>query len=159
MKLIGPIALCMALATSAQALVAGPPSGAGLAGTKAYVDWIYRSLPNAPTDHVRYAPALRRWMDRDAAYSARRSEVGALDGIPFCGCQDFDAGYRFETHVVATATGATARVRLHNGTRSLMKIDLVPSRRGWLVSDVHSKDTPSLLALLRREVPREEKDK
>lgn len=117
MKRFGLIGLCAALAASGQAWAGGPPSGAGLAGAKAYVDWIYRSLPNDhfDIDQLRYTPELRRWMDRDRAYSARRNEVGALDGIPFCDCQDFDGNYRFATRIVRTPDGATARVRLRNG--------------------------------------------
>lgn len=152
------LALCAALAAGGPAL-AEPRPGGGLANAKAYVDWIYRSIRGDRFDfrQVRFTLELRQWMDRDARYSASKGEVGALDGIPFCDCQDFDPNYRFETQIVRTATGASARVRLRNGQWSQVTVDLVPSHRGWLVSDVHTKTMPSLLAYLRQEVPREEK--
>ena len=162
MKLFGWVGLGAALAAGGQATAAGPPTPAGMVGAKAYVDWIYRSLPNDDfddADGVRYAPELRRWLERDRAWSARTGYVGAIDAVPFCDCQDTTDNYRFESRVVKTAAGATAHVRLRNGGWQVFRIDLIASPRGWLVADVHSKDMPSLLAHLRREVPREEKDR
>jgi len=47
-------------------------------------------------------------------------------------------------------------VMLRNEKTGRFTIDLILSNGRWLVADVHSPDTPSFLALLRREVPREE---
>ncbi len=77
-------------------------------------------------------------------------DVGALDGDPICDCQDQQI-----TDVAVEATPLSpghvrARVRFRNfGRPQDLTLDLALGRRGWRVDDVHSRETPSLIALLR----------
>jgi len=77
--------------------------------------------------------------------------VGALDGDPICDCQDQQI-----TDVAVEAKPLSpghvrARVRFRNfGRPQDVTLDLALGRHGWRVDDVHTRDTPSLIALLRQ---------
>jgi len=143
----------------ALAAPAGAATPAELGQAKAYVEGIYRAIPG-PFDYasVRYAPELKALMDRDRAYSKATGDIGVADGVPFCDCQDTAPNYRIMSSSVAArgATGAIVTVMLRNEKTRRFTVDLLLSKGHWLVRDVHSPDTPSFLALLRREVPGEE---
>ena len=137
------------------ATAAAPP----LADAKAYVISIYRQIPgHFDYGRVHYSSTLGVLIRRDSAFSRRSGDVGAIEAVPFCGCQDTDPDYR----IIATsvkplgAKGAAVSVLLHNGTDQRFTIDLVREQEEWRVADVHGPDVPSLLALLQRGVPREE---
>ena len=136
------------------ATTAAPP----LADAKAYVVSIYRQIPGHFDDsRVRYSSKLGALIRRDNAFSRRSGDVGAIEAVPFCGCQDTDPDYR----IVATsvkplgAKGAAVSVLLHNDADERFTVDLVREQDEWRVADVHGPDVPSLLALLPRAVPRE----
>lgn len=78
-------------------------------------------------------------------------DVGILDGDPICDCQDA-AGLRL-THLAINAAGpgrAQAVVTLRfSGEIRPLKLDLVATRAGWRVADIHTSDTPSLAGLLQ----------
>jgi len=95
---------------------------------------------------------------RDGAFSRRSGDVGAIEGIPFCSCQDTDPDYRILKTAVKPlgSNGAMVSVLLHNGTDQRFTIELVRQQGTWRIADVHAPDVPSLLTLLEREVPREE---
>jgi hypothetical protein len=148
--------LAGALAFAAPAEAATP---AQLRQAKAYVEGIYRTIPGR-FDYAaaHYAPELKNLVDRDGAWSRASGDVGVVDGIAFCDCQDTAPNYRIMSSSVAArgATGAIVTVMLRNEKTGRFTIDLILSRGHWLVADIHSPETPSFLGLLRREVPREE---
>lgn len=149
--IFGLLSLLVCLAAAA------PP----LSDAKAYVIGIYRQIPENFDYHtVRYAARLGGLLRRDAAFSRRSGDVGVLDGVPFCDCQDTTPNYRILQSAVESrgSNGAAVSVQIRNGSENRrFTIDLVHEGGEWLVADVHGHDTPSLLALLEREVPREEK--
>ena len=148
--------LAGALACSAPAGAATP---AELRRAKAYVERIYRAIPGRfDYASVHYARELKNLVDRDAAWSRTSGDVGVVDGIAFCDCQDTAPNYRIMSSSVAArgTTGAVVTVILRNERTGRFMVDLILSRGHWLVADIHSPETPSFLGLLRREVPREE---
>jgi hypothetical protein len=150
------LALMMSLALAAPAGAATP---AELGRAKAYIEGIYRTIPGR-FDYaaVHYAPELKRLIDRDGAWSRASGDVGVVDGIPFCDCQDTARNYRIMSSSVAAhgASGAIVTVMLRNEKTGRFAVDLILSQGHWLVADIHSPETPSFLGLLRREVPGEE---
>lgn len=146
MRLTG---LALSLSAMSSAALA---SSADVSAAQRYVDRIYTELPSNSFNlrEVRYAKELGALIDRDAAVP--EGYVGALDFVPFCGCQDFGPDYAFTSRVVATAKGATVTVDLTNVGRQRFRIDLVDSPIGWVVADVHGPDIPSLLAFMRANV-------
>jgi len=123
-----------------------------LVSAKTYVDGIYRALPEDGFDYrkVRYAPILRALIAKDDRIGAAIGGVNLIDAVPFCECQDTDAGYHFETRGVATASGAMVHVRLTNGSTQNFSIDLVPLAGRWAIADIHGPSIRSFTAYLRR---------
>ncbi|WP_116091073.1 DUF3828 domain-containing protein [Sphingomonas crusticola] len=143
-----PLLLCLA--------AAAPP----LANAEAYVIGIYRQIPGDFNFRmVRYSSKLGALMRRDDALARRTGGVGALDWVPFCECQDTDPSYRIRSSSVQPrgSNGAIVSILLRNGSDERFTVDLVRERGLWRVADVHGPSTPSLLALLQRQIPREEK--
>lgn len=128
------------------ATVAGSPSAA--------VDEVYRKFVFAMGDYRKapWSAELRNWLARDDR-ATPRGEVGVFDWVPFCGCQDTP------THPVHTKTisrsGSSARVEAFLG-RDRFVYDMRLEGNRWVIADIHSHDTPSILLMLRRAVPREE---
>lgn len=127
---------------------------------RAYVAAIYRRIPQQSFDYrtIDYGRELTDLMARAARFSEVSGDVGPLDGIPFCDCQDNDANYRV-MHISSTtrAHGLTkVSVDLRNGDVQRFTVDVAQDHGRWRVIDVHSHGMPSLLAYLRREVPRSE---
>ncbi|WCT73443.1 hypothetical protein PQ455_17845 [Sphingomonas naphthae] len=148
------------VAIGAALVVAGPAEAVDntLPGACAFVAHLYTILPAAGRDMTPYAPPLRALMARDAAYSETSGDVGALDAMPLCDCQDMAADYRVTT-LRATAPArnrATVVVSLRNGGIRRFRLDLSWGGKEWLVEDIHGPTIPSLLAHLTREVPAEE---
>ena len=91
---------------------------------------------------------------REDARLTPKGDVGAIDGDPFCDCQD-DAGLKVKVGAVSLTdpSHATARVDLRfteerpQETRRV-DLDLVDVHGHWRVYDVKTKDLPSLRALL-----------
>ncbi len=80
-----------------------------------------------------------------------QGEIGVLDQNPICDCQDFDRiKLRSITFLHRNAIRATANVRFTNlHTTSVLKYTLTKSKRGWRVTDIATKDMPSLVAFLQ----------
>jgi hypothetical protein len=102
-----------------------------------------------------YAPALRKLIERDAALPPT-GEVGTLDWDPVCDCQDTDgiSELRIVLAQHPPAHKATAYVTFRKFTITHVTLDLDQTRGRWLIVDVHTKRTPSLVAFLRRSVSR-----
>ena len=141
--------MIVAIILAAAAAAAAPAGGA-----QAYAEAIYRRLPDDRFDfrQVRYAPVLRNLLAREAA--AAHGEVGLIDSVPFCACQDTAEDYAFTTEVrPAPADRAEVLVHLRNGGRSTFRLDMVRLRTGWAVADIHGPERPSLVAYLQRSLP------
>jgi hypothetical protein len=143
-------------------LSAGPVSAQDLVSAQVFVAGLYAAYQGAAyhgngPDYLGrqakgvFSPRLLGLIHRDQALTPK-GDVPALDGDPICDCQDTGGLKVTDLKVTAAAQGrATATVRLHfpDEARAL-KLDLVPTGGGWRVDDVHSADTPSLAAFLRR---------
>lgn len=147
--------LCaLALVTGARA---APPSPAS---AKAFVERLYRAAGLETFDYhsVRFAPALAALIRRDEASSSRTGTAGALEANPFCECQDTAEDYRLLSSSVAPRgpNGARVIVSVRNEGLKRFVVDVDWIGGGWRVADVQGPESGSLLAYLRREVPREE---
>ncbi len=104
---------------------------------------------NAPDARQVLAPGLLALVDADR--KAAGGEVGALDFDPFCGCQDFDVTAVRVTPEQLGPGKAEISVAFRNfGKPGKTRLSLVKTSNGWRVSDIHTGDVPSLVALLRR---------
>ena len=136
--------------------IAVPSPVMAAATAQATVDEIYRALPGSDFDYhkVRYAPPLKRLLERDVA--AAHGEIGLIDAVPFCDCQDTAEDYAFTTSSRAIAQDKTqVTVRLHNEVWSTYRIDMVRLPSGWAVADIHGPEHASLAAWLAANLPRE----
>lgn len=153
------IGLMLALAVPA---TASPPTPA--ASAKAFVEGLYRPWIAAlkrgsntyqpKSDASTYALELLALLQKDQRISKRTGDVGVIDWVILCSCQD-DAGLGYKVEVPsATATNATAKVALTFGGNdsTTLTLKLVKLPQGWRIADVADKDTPSLLAMLRSEL-------
>jgi hypothetical protein len=96
-----------------------------------------------------FSPQLLRLIRR-AADATPADEVGALDGDPICDCQDSGGIRMADLKLTAGSRDratATVRLRFPNEFRTL-RLDLIAVDGHWRVGDVHTKDTPSLVAYL-----------
>jgi hypothetical protein len=124
-----------------------------IAAAKAYVDQIYLQIPGAFNWRtVRYTPELRRLIDKEQAEA--KGEIGLIDAVPFCECQDTAGSYGYSTTVgPAGANRALVTVALRNGDRSTFRISMQWIGGRWVVADIGSARQPSLLAFLRKAYP------
>ena len=146
--------------------LAAPASSA--ASAKAFVEGLYKpwiaSLkrdPNATRvedmpkdDESVYVPELAALLNKDQRISNRTGDVGVIDWVILCSCQD-DGGLGYKVTVpAATATTATAKVALSFAGKydRTLTLKLVKLRQGWRIADVADADMPSLLAMLRKEL-------
>jgi hypothetical protein len=152
------------LALGAPAVAAPPRTPA--AAAKAFLDSIYDpwmqklKKPNGPSykepphDRV-YVPEITALLTKDERNSARSGEVGVIDGVILCSCQD-DGGMTAKVSVpAATATSATAKVALSFDGKyaKTLTIKLSKLPQGWRIADVSDPpDMPSLLGLLHKEL-------
>jgi hypothetical protein len=98
-----------------------------------------------------FAPPLLKLIRRDAAQTPP-GDVPALDGDPICDCQDFDGIRDVDARIIGGAGGrasATVQFWISNDPRTV-RLDLVAVHGHWRVSDVHTAETPSLIAFLRQ---------
>lgn len=137
-------------------LVFDLPAGAGPPGTAAAaVEGIYRDLPRLEFNYrkVRYAPELNRLLAREAA--AAGGEVGFLDAVPFCDCQDTAKNFGFQTSSISFGPNqAVVTVHLRNGGASTYRIDMVRLPAGWAVADIHGPVHASFVTWLRSALAR-----
>lgn len=157
------LGLLLALAVPA---TAAPARQTPAASAKAFLDGIYgpwmqrlkkRGGPaykEPPHDRV-YVPEIAALLTRDERNSARTGEVGVIDGVILCSCQD-DGGMIAKVSVPsATATAATAKVALSFDGKyaRTLTLKLAKLPQGWRIADVSDPpDMPSLLAMLRKEL-------
>jgi hypothetical protein len=151
--------LVLAMPTTA---APGPTSPA--VSAKAFVDGIYRSwlaalkrgnaMYQPPRDERLYVPELAALLMKDVRISSRTGDLGVIDWVILCSCQD-DGGLGYRVSVpAASASAATAKVALSFGGKysNTLTLKLVKLPGGWRIADVADTDMPSLLAMLRREL-------
>jgi hypothetical protein len=102
-----------------------------------------------------FVPAVAKLIARDVAEAKRRQEVGRLDFDPFIAGQDWSPT-KIELRVAAgvsadRATG-TARFTVPGEKQpTTVTFDLVKTRAGWRIADIHWADqADSLVALLNK---------
>ena len=130
---------------------------------KAFLDGIYdpwmtrAKAPDGPAyrqpsyDRT-YAPELAALLNKDKAIARRTGDAGVVDWVVLCGCQD-DGGMIAKVSVpAATENEATAKVALSFDGKyaKTLTLKLVKLARGWRIADISDRDTPSVLALLRK---------
>lgn len=145
---------------------AAPQAPVPAVSAKAFVDGLYRPWvaalkrdPNGlrvgsmPRDDTSvYTPELAGLLAKDARISRRTGDVGVIDWVILCSCQD-DGGLAAKVTVpVATATSATAKVALSFGGKDnrTLTLKLVRLPVGWRIADVSDGEMPSLLRLLHK---------
>ncbi|THD38269.1 MAG: DUF3828 domain-containing protein [Sphingomonas sp.] len=150
------IGLMLALAAPAGAAPATPAAEA-----KAFVEGIYKpwmaalkrgsAMYQPPGDGRIYTAEIAALLAKDRRISNRTNEVGVIDWVILCSCQD-DAGLGYRVTVpAATPRAATAKVALSFGGKysNTLTLKLVRLPQGWRIADVGDTDMPSLLATLR----------
>ena len=148
------------LALALAAALAGPAPATrptpGLDAARSFVSDLYAGYAHGEPDYLgkgadRVFSTRLLGLIRADQKATPEGDVGALDGDPICDCQDQQI-----TDVAVEATPLSpghvrARVRFRNfGRPQDLTLDLALGRRGWRVDDVHTRDTPSLIALLRQ---------
>ena len=141
------------------AVLAALPAAAAaqdLAQARTFVQGLYAAYGKAPgPDYLgrqakaTLTPALIALVRKEAAHTPK-GDVGALDGDPFCNCQDYKIS-RVQVAVAAAGAGkARADVTFRNfGEPQKVTLDLVAVGGQWRVEDIHEDGTPSLVGLLR----------
>jgi hypothetical protein len=85
-----------------------------------------------------FEPQLAAAIRKDNAEADKRGDVSKLDADPFCDCQDFDVLRAAVDNVTVTdGKTATASVSFDNGGPVSMRYELVRTRNGWRVFDIH----------------------
>ena len=152
--LIASLALPLGHATMPPARAA---TSAELESARRYVEGIYARLPgNFDYRTVRYAPTLKMLITRDDACAKASGGICAIDANPFCDCQDTSADYRrLNSAVMARGrAGARVMVQMRNFGTVRYAVDLVLHKGSWLVSDISTPRTASLVARLQRDLNR-----
>lgn len=132
------------------------PAAGSIQEAHAFVASIYRDFESSaswshlgPAADTLFAPELLGLIRKDQKQA--QGEVVALDGDPFCDCQDFEIS---DLQIVMTKEkeGITfADVRFKNFEKEFrIRIELTLSDKGWRVTDISSASIPSLRQLLRR---------
>ncbi|GLS44678.1 DUF3828 domain-containing protein [Methylobacterium brachythecii] len=150
------LGLCLLVGAS---LLASAPAGAAETGSPAdflralYAHYPLRSGKASPvTDQPKawLAEPLLGLILRDQKTARDTGEIASLDFDPVCACQD-DAGLKGVGITVQgeEAAQAKATVKFRLGGAVAVRYDLVKTDAGWRVADIHTKDVPSLAALLK----------
>jgi len=157
------MSVMLLLATPALAAPASPASSAKTFVEGLYKPWVASLKRNAAADRTGYmpkddesvyVPELAALLNKDQRISNRTGDVGVIDWVILCSCQD-DGGLGYRVTVpVATATTAVAKVALSFGGKydRTLTLKLVKRPQGWRIADVSDAETPSLLAMLRKEL-------
>jgi hypothetical protein len=132
----------------------------GLEGARAFVQGLYSAYAHAEPDYLGkgadkvFSTRLLGLIRADQK-ATPDGDVGALDGDPICDCQDQQlTDLSVEAKPLAPGH-VRAKVRFRNlGQSHDMTLDLAMGRHGWRVDDVHTRDTPSLVAYLRDSLKR-----
>jgi hypothetical protein len=162
-----PMAAPAALA--AALLAAGAAQAQDLPSAHRFVAAIYGHYPTSdkrpsfePTGSLAPAlfdAALVRLIREDQRLA--KGEVGALDGDPFCDCQD-DGGTSYTVGPGQAGAAGAAIVKVERRGPGAEKpetitLDLVHTPVGWRVHDIHTVNSPSLRRLLEDGVKEERK--
>lgn len=127
-----------------------------LAQARAFVTGLYAAYAKEPgPDYLGgqakavVSPALLDALRREAAHTPK-GEVGALDGDPFCNCQD----YKITGAQVAVVAAGSGKARadvdfLNFGQKQRVTLDLVAVGGQWRVDDIHEDGMPSLVGVLK----------
>lgn len=146
----------LAAAALLLAMAATPTAAQDLAQAKVFVEGLYAHYAREPGPDWTgrqaartFSSALLALIRADEARTPP-GDVGALDGDPFCNCQDYRIS-RVAVTVTPAADGkATANVRFVNFDQTqAVTLDLIWTGKAWRVEDIHADGTPSLAALLR----------
>jgi hypothetical protein len=121
-----------------------------------YRDFVFESSDSRDAP---WSPEIKQWLRRNDI--ASRGEVGVFNAVPFCNCQDTVPGARLLS-VTAVSSGpmsarATASLRLERVERFTYDLRWLGGR--WVIEDIHSRDIPSFLSMLRSEVPKAERQR
>lgn len=137
------------------AVTAATPSQ--LASAEGAIRAVYKKFVTEAGDYRKapWSPEITRWLARDDVVA--NGEIRVFDYSPFCDCQD--GGYKIPS-VKAVSTGpSTARLTavlfVDRPIRFVYDLRLLGGH--WVIEDIHSRDVPSLLEMLRTNVPRAEK--
>jgi hypothetical protein len=129
------------------------PAAAQAESARGFVERVYAGYAREnfdPLSHIDlyFAPPLAAEIRRDSS----GGEVGYLDGDPLCDCQDSGGMTSRIQSVETQGNAADAHILLDFGTSDQRNVELhlVRTKRGWRVSDVATKDEPSLLGALRK---------
>jgi hypothetical protein len=153
--------LMLILATPGFATPASPAASAKAFVEALYKPWIASLKRNSAADRTGYmpkddesvyVPELSALLNKDQRISNRTGEVGVIDWVILCSCQD-DAGLGYRVTVpAATAKTATAKVALSFAGQysNTLTLKLVKLPAGWRIADVADAEMPSLLAMLRK---------
>lgn len=153
----GMIPLVLLLAAAAPQ----PPA----ASAQAFIESIYKPWVanlsvkgrsySLPADAKLYTPELTALIAKDERRSRALNEVGVIDWVILCGCQD-DSGMTTTITIVGeTASKATAKVALafNDKYARTLTLSLVKLKQGWRIADVSDgQNMLSVLALLQKEL-------
>lgn len=155
------MSVMLLLATPAIAAPASPAASAKAFVEGLYKPWIASLKRDSSADRTGYMPKddesvympeLSALLNKDQRISNRTGDVGVIDWVILCACQD-DAGLGYRVTVPqATAKAATAKVALSFAGQysSTLTLKLVKLPQGWRIADVADREMPSLLALLHK---------
>ena len=149
MRTVAPVLVIALLAAPGAAFAQDLPAA------QAFVLKLYDAYEHGPEPRYLdrqakavFSPALLALMRRDTALTPK-GDVGALDGDPFCDCQDYAIT---KVTVAVAAQGkdrARADVHFRNfDTPTAVTLDLISVKGRWRVDDIHTADMPSLSRLL-----------
>jgi hypothetical protein len=135
-----------------------PARAADLGSARTFTERLYQAYGRGDPEYLDagarkvFASHLLDLIRRDKARTPA-GDVGTLDWDPICSCQDTDGMKVARVDI----TKGSARSRAHAvvslrfaSEAETVKLDLVASKGGWRIADIHTKDTPSLVALLEK---------
>jgi hypothetical protein len=145
--------VCAALISLTAAHAARAEATPTLASAQGFVEGVYRAYcddckgPDFASPRL-LSPRLLALVRRDRRLTPP-GDVGALDGDPICDCQDWMIrGVRVDIRA-AGANRAVAAVRFRNTGRTIsVTLDLLATRGGWRIDNIHSKSIPDLARFL-----------
>ena len=132
--------IALAAAMLAQPAAARP----GAVEARAFLDALYAPFarePLQPTPVLTrpalfFEPALARAMIADSDASAKRGEVGVLDGDPICDCQDYVPFKAAISRIVVTKGKIHATVNFNNARPVSLRYILVSTPEGLRIHDI-----------------------
>ena len=105
---------------------------------KPYLKKGFKGIPYSSATALRryFEPKLAVAMIKDMNMSAKRKEVGTLDGDPFIDAQDWEIS-NLAIDVKTNGNKANAIVTFTNlGKPSTISLDLVKTAAGWRIADI-----------------------